>query len=161
MAIRSPTYTTGKALWNKKKASKYSKSFIDNIFFLIKSRRIFKRKSPKWSKIYNYFTKSIVNILFKTRSQEKDLSLLKSENEFLKLVFLNFRQENDKSLFMQFATLEIDCKLIIWTIVELKNIDLNVFETDLGLLPGGKIKLVKSSQIPLNNLLRYFIWVWI
>ena len=31
----------------KKKALKYSKSFIDNIFFLIKSRRIFKRKSPK------------------------------------------------------------------------------------------------------------------
>jgi hypothetical protein len=55
---------------------------------------------------------------------------------------------------MQFATLEIDCKLIIWTIVELKNIDLNVFETDLGLIPGGKIKLVKSSQIALNGLIR-------
>jgi hypothetical protein len=55
---------------------------------------------------------------------------------------------------MQFATLEIDCKLIIWTIVEIKNIDLNVFETDLGLMPGGKIKLVKSSQIPLNGLIR-------
>jgi hypothetical protein len=55
---------------------------------------------------------------------------------------------------MQIATLELECKLIIWTIVELKNLDLNVFETDLGLLPGGKIKLVKSSQIMLNNIAR-------
>ena len=40
------------------------------------------------------------------------------------------------------------------TVVELKNVDFTVFETDLGLLPGGKIKLIKSSEIPLSNLIR-------
>ena len=40
--------------------------------------------------------------------------------------------------------------------VELNHVDLAGFETDLGLLPGGKIKLVKSSQIDLNNLIRLF-----
>jgi hypothetical protein len=39
-------------------------------------------------------------------------------------------------------------------VVELSHIDLAGFETDLGLLPGGRIKLVKSSQIDLNNLIR-------
>ncbi len=38
--------------------------------------------------------------------------------------------------------------------VELKNVDLAIFETDLGLLPGGKLKLVKNSQITLDNLIR-------
>ncbi len=38
--------------------------------------------------------------------------------------------------------------------VELKNVDLAIFETDLGLLPGGKLKLVKNSQISLDNLIR-------
>jgi hypothetical protein len=39
-------------------------------------------------------------------------------------------------------------------VVELSHIDLAGFETDLGLLPGGRIKLVKSSQINLNSLIR-------
>lgn len=58
---------------------------------------------------------------------------------------------------MQIATLEADCKLIIWTVVELSHVDLAGFETDLGLLPGGRIKLVKSSQIDLNNLIRFLL----
>lgn len=45
-------------------------------------------------------------------------------------------------------------KNITKTVVELSHIDLAGFETDLGLLPGGRIKLVKSSQINLNNLVR-------
>ena len=40
------------------------------------------------------------------------------------------------------------------TVVELKNVDLTIFETDLGLLPGGRIKLVKNSQISLNSFVR-------
>lgn len=61
---------------------------------------------------------------------------------------------DQKGVFMQIATLELEGKLIIWTVVELKNLDLSVFETDLGLLPGGRVKLVKSSQIVLNNVMR-------
>lgn len=66
---------------------------------------------------------------------------------------INLQNQNDKNVFMQIASLEIEARLILWTIIEIKNSDLTVFETDLGLLPGGKLKLVKSSQILLNNII--------
>lgn len=83
-------------------------------------------------------------------------------------------------MFLQLATLELESKLIIWvrivfifinfeiisvkyvcsfnfkTVVELNHVDLAGFETDLGLLPGGRIKLVKSSQIDLRNFISPF-----
>jgi len=37
------------------------------------------------------------------------------------------------------------------TVVELTNVDLAGFETDLGLLPGGRLKLVKAHQINLDQ----------
>ncbi|RNA22400.1 WD repeat-containing 60, partial [Brachionus plicatilis] len=66
---------------------------------------------------------------------------------------INLQNQSDKNVFMQIATLEIEARLIIWTVIEIKNSDLTVFETDLGLLPGGKLKLVKSSQIALNSII--------
>lgn len=40
--------------------------------------------------------------------------------------------------------------------VELNNVDLAGFETDLGLLPGGRLKLVKTYQINLDQLISPF-----
>ena len=45
------------------------------------------------------------------------------------------------------------------TVAELNHVELAGYETDLGLLPGGKIKLLKSSQINLNNLIRFLLYL--
>jgi hypothetical protein len=42
--------------------------------------------------------------------------------EFKSLIRLyNSRKENDKKIFMQFASLGIDCKIIIWVIFIINN----------------------------------------
>ncbi|CAI9598884.1 unnamed protein product, partial [Staurois parvus] len=39
--------------------------------------------------------------------------------------------------------------LIVWVVVELRKVDLAGSQSDLGLIPGGKVKLIHSSSIDL------------
>ncbi|XP_030352017.1 WD repeat-containing protein 60 [Strigops habroptila] len=51
----------------------------------------------------------------------------------------------------QIASMDENGILNIWVVVELQKVDLAGSQTDLGLVPGGKVKLVHSSSMDLNN----------
>ncbi|XP_010016175.1 PREDICTED: WD repeat-containing protein 60, partial [Nestor notabilis] len=51
----------------------------------------------------------------------------------------------------QIASMDENGILNIWVVVELQKVDLAGSQTDLGLVPGGKVKLVHSSTMDLNN----------
>ncbi|KAM4705187.1 cytoplasmic dynein 2 intermediate chain 1 [Rhinophrynus dorsalis] len=51
----------------------------------------------------------------------------------------------------QIASLDETGHLILWVVVELRKGDVAGSQSDLGLIPGGKIKLVHSSSIHLNG----------
>ncbi|XP_074938488.1 cytoplasmic dynein 2 intermediate chain 1 [Phalacrocorax aristotelis] len=51
----------------------------------------------------------------------------------------------------QIASMDEDGILNMWVVVELQKVDLAGSQTDLGLIPGGKVKLVHSSTMELNN----------
>jgi hypothetical protein len=40
-------------------------------------------------------------------------------------------------------------------VVEMGVTEMSGFTTDLGLLPGGRVKLIKSSEIVMDNLTRF------
>ncbi|XP_021243684.1 WD repeat-containing protein 60 isoform X2 [Numida meleagris] len=50
----------------------------------------------------------------------------------------------------QIASMDENGILNTWVVVELQKVDLAGSQTDLGLIPGGKVKLVHSSSMELN-----------
>ncbi|KAM9022643.1 cytoplasmic dynein 2 intermediate chain 1 isoform 3-T3 [Ara ararauna] len=63
---------------------------------------------------------------------------------------LSYQDEMTKPPF-QIASMDENGILSIWVVVELQKVDLAGSQTDLGLVPGGKVKLVHSSTMDLNN----------
>ncbi|KAM6314938.1 cytoplasmic dynein 2 intermediate chain 1 [Aegotheles albertisi] len=51
----------------------------------------------------------------------------------------------------QIASMDENGILNMWVVVELQKVDLAGSQTDLGLIPGGRVKLVHSSTVELNN----------
>ncbi|KAJ6659305.1 hypothetical protein lerEdw1_019176 [Lerista edwardsae] len=71
------------------------------------------------------------------KEQNCGLSYLSSQEEMLGLSF-------------QIASMDENGTLNLWVVVELQKGDLAGSQSDLGLIPGGKIKLVHSSTVQLN-----------
>ncbi|XP_009575873.1 PREDICTED: WD repeat-containing protein 60, partial [Fulmarus glacialis] len=63
---------------------------------------------------------------------------------------LSYQEEISGPLF-QIASMDENGILNMWVVVELQKVDLAGSQTDLGLIPGGKVKLVHSSTMELNN----------
>ncbi|KAG8573457.1 hypothetical protein GDO81_012417 [Engystomops pustulosus] len=62
--------------------------------------------------------------------------------------------EEMSGLSFQVASLDESGQLILWVVVELRKVDLAGSQSDLGLIPGGKVKLIHSSSIHLGD--RFF-----
>ncbi|XP_030405976.1 WD repeat-containing protein 60 isoform X3 [Gopherus evgoodei] len=60
-------------------------------------------------------------------------------------------QEEMSGLSFQIASMDENGTLNLWVAVELQKVDLSGSQSDLGLIPGGKIKLVHSSTVQLNS----------
>nr|XP_006111967.1 WD repeat-containing protein 60 isoform X1 [Pelodiscus sinensis] len=60
-------------------------------------------------------------------------------------------QEEMSGLSFQIASMDENGTLNLWVAVELQKVDLAGSQSDLGLIPGGKVKLVHSSTLQLNN----------
>ncbi|KAM6216185.1 cytoplasmic dynein 2 intermediate chain 1 [Rhynchocyon petersi] len=60
-------------------------------------------------------------------------------------------QEETSGLSFHIASLDESGVLNVWVVVELTKADMAGSISDLGLIPGGRIKLVHSSVIQLNN----------
>ncbi|XP_071590860.1 cytoplasmic dynein 2 intermediate chain 1 isoform X2 [Heliangelus exortis] len=67
-----------------------------------------------------------------------------------KLSSLSYQDETSGPPF-QIASMDENGILNMWVVVELQKVDLAGSQTDLGLIPGGKVKLVHSSTMELNN----------
>ncbi|XP_068790393.1 cytoplasmic dynein 2 intermediate chain 1 isoform X2 [Struthio camelus] len=63
---------------------------------------------------------------------------------------LSYQEEMSDCPF-QIASMDENGILNMWVVVELQKVDLAGSQTDLGLIPGGKVKLVHSSTIELNS----------
>ncbi|XP_050747040.1 cytoplasmic dynein 2 intermediate chain 1 isoform X1 [Gymnogyps californianus] len=63
---------------------------------------------------------------------------------------LSYQEETSGPPF-QIASMDENGILNMWVVVELQKVDLAGSQTDLGLIPGGKVKLVHSSTMELNN----------
>ncbi|XP_042657977.1 cytoplasmic dynein 2 intermediate chain 1 isoform X2 [Tyto alba] len=63
---------------------------------------------------------------------------------------LSYQEEMSGPPF-QIASMDENGILSMWVVVELQKVDLAGSQTDLGLIPGGKVKLVHSSTMELNN----------
>ncbi|XP_068260964.1 cytoplasmic dynein 2 intermediate chain 1 isoform X2 [Nyctibius grandis] len=63
---------------------------------------------------------------------------------------LSYQEEMSGPPF-QIASMDENGVLNMWVVVELQKVDLAGSQTDLGLIPGGKVKLVHSSTMELNN----------
>ncbi|KAM5157588.1 cytoplasmic dynein 2 intermediate chain 1 [Mantella aurantiaca] len=62
---------------------------------------------------------------------------------------LSSQGEEVSDLSFQLASLDENGHLIFWVVVELRKVDLAGSQSDLGLIPGGKVKLIHSSSINL------------
>ncbi|XP_053115144.1 cytoplasmic dynein 2 intermediate chain 1 isoform X2 [Hemicordylus capensis] len=71
------------------------------------------------------------------KEQNCGLSYLSSQEEMLGLSF-------------QIASMDENGTLSVWVVIELQKGDLAGSQNDLGLIPGGKVKLVHSSTVQLN-----------
>ncbi|XP_058663961.1 cytoplasmic dynein 2 intermediate chain 1 isoform X1 [Ammospiza caudacuta] len=63
---------------------------------------------------------------------------------------LSYQEEMSSPPF-QIASMDENGILNMWVVVELQKADLAGSQTDLGLVPGGKVKLVHSSTMELSN----------
>ncbi|KAJ7386827.1 hypothetical protein OS493_006857 [Desmophyllum pertusum] len=68
----------------------------------------------------------------------------------------NLMSDDMLGLSFQLATLEENAAIYLWVVVELDRANSAGSESDLGLSPGGKIKLMKSSSISLQSPFRDF-----
>ncbi|XP_073533776.1 cytoplasmic dynein 2 intermediate chain 1 isoform X2 [Phyllobates terribilis] len=59
--------------------------------------------------------------------------------------------EDMSGLSFQVASLDESGHLILWVVVELRKADLAGSQSDLGLIPGGKVKLIHSSSMHLSD----------
>ncbi|XP_069815009.1 cytoplasmic dynein 2 intermediate chain 1 isoform X2 [Dendropsophus ebraccatus] len=59
--------------------------------------------------------------------------------------------EEMSGLSFQVASLDESGHLILWVVVELRKVDLAGSQSDLGLIPGGKVKLIHSSSVHLSD----------
>ncbi|XP_073437714.1 cytoplasmic dynein 2 intermediate chain 1 isoform X2 [Dendrobates tinctorius] len=59
--------------------------------------------------------------------------------------------EDMSGLSFQVASLDESGHLILWVVVELRKADLAGSQSDLGLIPGGKVKLIHSSSKHLSD----------
>ncbi|XP_066441629.1 cytoplasmic dynein 2 intermediate chain 1 isoform X2 [Eleutherodactylus coqui] len=76
-----------------------------------------------------------------TETKDHGISSLASPEEMFGLSF-------------QVASLDESGHMILWVVVELRRADLAGSQSDLGLIPGGKVKLIHSSSIHLSD--RFF-----
>uniref|UniRef100_A0A8D0H3E4 Dynein 2 intermediate chain 1 n=1 Tax=Sphenodon punctatus TaxID=8508 RepID=A0A8D0H3E4_SPHPU len=60
-------------------------------------------------------------------------------------------QEEASGLSFQIATMDENGALNLWVVLELQKVDSAGSQSDLGLIPGGKVKLVHSSTVQLND----------
>ncbi|KAE8595737.1 hypothetical protein XENTR_v10015862 [Xenopus tropicalis] len=60
-------------------------------------------------------------------------------------------QEEVSGFSFQIASLDESAHLILWVVVELRKVDWAGSQNDLGLIPGGKIKLSHSASIRLGS----------
>ncbi|XP_025053573.1 WD repeat-containing protein 60 isoform X3 [Alligator sinensis] len=60
-------------------------------------------------------------------------------------------QEEMSGLSFQIASIDETGILNLWVVVELQKVDIAGSQSDLGLIPGGKVKLVHSSTVQLND----------
>ncbi|XP_072781422.1 cytoplasmic dynein 2 intermediate chain 1 isoform X1 [Taeniopygia guttata] len=74
---------------------------------------------------------------------------LNSDHSY-RLSSLSYREEMSGPPF-QIASMDENGILNMWVVVELQKADLAGSQTDLGLVPGGKVKLVHSSTMELSN----------
>ncbi|XP_009328166.1 PREDICTED: WD repeat-containing protein 60 [Pygoscelis adeliae] len=63
---------------------------------------------------------------------------------------LSYQEEMSGPPF-QIASMDENGILNMWVVVELQKVDLAGSQADLGLIPGGRVKLVHSSTMELNN----------
>ncbi|XP_061852461.1 cytoplasmic dynein 2 intermediate chain 1 isoform X2 [Colius striatus] len=66
------------------------------------------------------------------------------------LLSLSYQEEMSGPPF-QIASMDENGTLNMWVVIELRKVDLAGSQTDLGLVPGGKVKLVHSSTMELSN----------
>ncbi|CAN2390224.1 WD repeat-containing protein 60 [Pristimantis euphronides] len=59
--------------------------------------------------------------------------------------------EEMSGLSFQVASLDESGHLILWVVVELRKVDFAGSQSDLGLIPGGKVKLIHSSSVHLSD----------
>ncbi|XP_067398793.1 cytoplasmic dynein 2 intermediate chain 1 isoform X2 [Emydura macquarii macquarii] len=62
-------------------------------------------------------------------------------------------QEEMSGLSFQIASMDENGTLNLWVAVELQKVDLAGSQSDLGLIPGGKVKLILSATVQLNSCL--------
>ncbi|XP_072268713.1 cytoplasmic dynein 2 intermediate chain 1 isoform X2 [Pyxicephalus adspersus] len=62
---------------------------------------------------------------------------------------LSSQEEDVSGLSFQLASLDENGHLMFWVVVELRKVDEAGSQSDLGLIPGGKVKLIHSSSINL------------
>ncbi|XP_068942170.1 cytoplasmic dynein 2 intermediate chain 1 [Petaurus breviceps papuanus] len=92
---------------------------------------------------------TIVNHRSPVQSIEPVSTSVYRKQNFVLSPFSN--QEEISGLSFHIASLDENGILNIWVVVELPKADFAGSQSDLGLIPGGKIKLVHSSTIQLNN----------
>jgi len=68
----------------------------------------------------------------------------------------NMMSDDMLGLSFQLASLEENASVYLWVVVELDRTNSAGSESDLGLSPGGKIKLIKSSSIAVQSPFRNF-----
>ncbi|XP_075683526.1 cytoplasmic dynein 2 intermediate chain 1 [Rhinoderma darwinii] len=59
--------------------------------------------------------------------------------------------EEMSGLSFQVASLDESGHLILWVVVELRKVELAGSQSDLGLIPGGKVKLIHSTSVLLSD----------
>ncbi|XP_018122637.1 cytoplasmic dynein 2 intermediate chain 1 isoform X2 [Xenopus laevis] len=64
---------------------------------------------------------------------------------------ISLLSSQEEGVSFQMASLDESAHLVIWVVVELRKVDSAGSQNDLGLIPGGKIKLVHSSSIHLDS----------
>ncbi|ELU09671.1 hypothetical protein CAPTEDRAFT_129633 [Capitella teleta] len=69
------------------------------------------------------------------------------------VVLVHFHDRSE-GLSFQLATLEENSVIFLWVVGEMSHPDLSGSESDLGLTPGSRIKLIKSSSVVLTSPLR-------
>ncbi|XP_071943520.1 cytoplasmic dynein 2 intermediate chain 1-like isoform X2 [Antedon mediterranea] len=57
----------------------------------------------------------------------------------------------DEGVAFQLASMEQRGQVVFWVVIEVDKVDIAGSQSDLGLVPGGKIKLMKSSSICLKD----------